>query len=350
MENICVTFCIGFAAALLFFKTKVPGGMLIGAICGTVVLSLTTGMAEMPFAAKFIAQVAAGAFIGCSVSFKNIMSLKKMRAPAAIVILSFLALDLILGVTLYAFTPLDLITALLSAVPGGMSDVPLIAFDMKAEVAEVVVLQFVRLCMGIGFFPAWIAWMYSRKNNADIQCECTLDGTDSSASHDKVTPYSFVTAFFTAMVCGYIGFKLGVPAGALVSSIAGTLVLKMLGIPAMLPRWFKRIAQVLSGTYIGCSIGAEALRNIPLLIIPACIIIAAYMLNAYVIGTILWKKFGIPFKEAMLMMTPAGASDMALISADIGVHSHSLVVVQIFRMLMAASIFPQICYQFVKLF
>ena len=51
-----------------------------------------------------------------------------------------------------------------------------------------------------------------------------------------------------------------------------------------------------------------------------------------------------------LMMTPAGASDMALISADIGVHSPSLVVMQIFRMLMAASIFPQICYQIAKLF
>ena len=50
------------------------------------------------------------------------------------------------------------------------------------------------------------------------------------------------------------------------------------------------------------------------------------------------------------MMTPAGASDMALIAADIGVNSPSLVVMQIFRMLMAASIFPQICYQIAKLF
>ena len=177
MENICVTFCAGFIVALLFFKMKVPGGMLIGAVCGTVALSLTTGMAEMPFTAKFIAQVAAGAFIGCSVSIKDIMALRQMRVPAAIVIFSFLALDLILGFTLYSFTALDLITALLSAVPGGMSDVPLIAVDMKADVAEVVVLQFVRLCMGIGFFPAWIAWMYSRKHKAN-------GAPEESASYD----------------------------------------------------------------------------------------------------------------------------------------------------------------------
>ena len=52
----------------------------------------------------------------------------------------------------------------------------------------------------------------------------------------------------------------------------------------------------------------------------------------------------------MLRRARAGASDRALIAADSGGNSPSLVVMQIFRMLMAASIFPQICYQIAKLF
>lgn len=348
MENVLLTFCVGFAVAFIFFMLKVPGGMLIGAVCGTVALSLTTGMAEMPFTAKFIAQVAAGAFIGCSVSVKDIMALKYISLPAAIVIAGFLALNIFLGFVLYHFTSLDAITALLCAVPGGMSDVPLIAFDMHADVAEVVVLQFVRLCVGIGFFPLWISWL-GRRRGCAAEDRGVASGNGGGRG-DKLTPQAAAAAFGTALVCGYAGLRLHVPAGALLFSIIGTLALKMAGIPAALPRWFKRFAQVLSGTYIGCSIGAEALRNIPLLIVPAIIIVAAYMVNAYIAGHILWKKFHIPFKEAMLMMTPAGASDMALIAADIGVNSPSLVVMQIFRMLMAASIFPQICYQIAKLF
>lgn len=348
VENVFLTFCAGLAVALLFFKMKVPGGMLIGSVCGTVALSLATGRAEMPFAAKFVAQVSAGAFIGCSVSVRDIAALKRMRAPAAVVILSFLALDVILGLALSHFTSLDVITALLSAVPGGMSDVPLIAFDMHADVAEVVVLQFVRLCTGIGFFPAWIAWLYSRKSGGAP--EAAVEAAALPEEKTKASPSSVAAAFFTAAACGFAGLKLHVPAGALVFSIAGTLALKMLGVPAALPKRFKRFAQVLSGAYIGCSIGADALREIPLLAVPAAAVVAAYMLNAYVVGNLLFKKFGIPFKEAMLMVTPAGASDMALISADIGVHSQSLVVMQIFRMLMAASVFPQICYQITKLF
>ena len=45
----------------------------------------------------------------------------------------------------------------------------------------------------------------------------------------------------------------------------------------------------------------------------------------------------------MLMLTPAGASDMALISADIGVSSPRLILVQIYRLIIATAIFPQIC-------
>ena len=43
-------------------------------------------------------------------------------------------------------------------------------------------------------------------------------------------------------------------------------------------------------------------------------------------------------------MSPAGASDMALISADMGVNSTLLIVAQILRLVAAASVFPQIIY------
>ena len=46
--------------------------------------------------------------------------------------------------------------------------------------------------------------------------------------------------------------------------------------------------------------------------------------------------------ETMLAATPAGASDMALISADIGVNSRELVELQVIRLVVVVSLFPQI--------
>ena len=49
-------------------------------------------------------------------SVKDIMALKYISLPAAIVIAGFLALNIVLGFVLYHFTSLDAITALLCSV------------------------------------------------------------------------------------------------------------------------------------------------------------------------------------------------------------------------------------------
>ncbi len=65
--------------------------------------------------------------------------------------------------------------------------------------------------------------------------------------------------------------------------------------------------------------------------------------NAWLFGNWMERRFQVPLREGMLMLTPAGASDMALISADIGVNSPRLILVQIYRLLIATAIFPHLC-------
>ena len=48
MTNILLTLLASLAGGMLFLKLKVPGGVLVGGIIGTTVLSMTTGIAEMP--------------------------------------------------------------------------------------------------------------------------------------------------------------------------------------------------------------------------------------------------------------------------------------------------------------
>ena len=46
----------------------------------------------------------------------------------------------------------------------------------------------------------------------------------------------------------------------------------------------------------------------------------------------------------MLAATPAGASDMALISSDLGVNSKEVIELQIIRMVVVIVVFPQVIY------
>ena len=54
--------------------------------------------------------------------------------------------------------------------------------------------------------------------------------------------------------------------------------------------------------------------------------------------------------EAMLAATPAGASDMALISADLGILNAKLIVLQVLRLITVVLVFPSILSVVVSLF
>lgn len=343
--NIVLTFLAGALVGLLFLKLKIPGGMIVGAIFGTLLLSLTLHCAEMPYPAKFSAQCITGAFIGCTMDREDLDKLKSVWKPALTVVLAFLAVNLILGFGISALGSMDLLTALLSTVAGGMSEVTLAASDMGADTSKVVLLQFVRMCYGVGLFPVWIAWL-DRKNTDLAAISRDEVKKKSQSSSKKVLALTFAVAF----LCGGLGRISGMPSGVLVFAILGTLALNLLVVPVHLPRPIRRLAQLLSGTYIGCSIPYESLYGLHKLLIPALLGFLVFMANAYFTGHFIHRRFSVPIREAMLMATPAGASDMMLISADIGVQSTSLLVVHILRMLTSAALMPQIDYLVASLF
>lgn len=59
-------------------------------------------------------------------------------------------------------------------------------------------------------------------------------------------------------------------------------------------------------------------------------------------GGILQRLFGYGRKESMLMASPAGASDMALVMDDLGVRNVDVVVVQAVRAIVVVAVFPQV--------
>lgn len=335
MTDLILTFAVSLAVGYALMKLKVPGGMMVGAIVGAAALSIAFGRAYMPAEAKLSAQCLAGAFIGCTASRDDVRGMPKLIRPALVLLTAVLILNLILGVLIYLCSPMDLLTSLMCAVPGGMSDTPIIAADLGADAAKVALLQFVRMAAGVGLFPSFILAL--TKNE-------TVSAPASPAARTKSAHkgYAFPLTVLTAFVLGILGKLSGIPAGALVASMLGVMALKLIFDAAYLPLWAKRAAQVLSGAYIGCGITRADLAELRYLLVPAVIILVGYFANSLITGAILSHRFGFSRRTAMLTATPAGASDMALISADLGVDSKELVELQIIRMVVVVSVFPQL--------
>jgi len=153
---------------------------------------------------------------------------------------------------------------------------------------------------------------------------------------------NLLLTFLVAGIFGSIGRLSGMPSGVLVFSMLSIIGFKFLTNKAYLPRWVRRLAQVLSGTYIGSGMVYNDVLEIKFLLGPAIVLILGYAVTCLVVGTFMHKRFNMPIKDAMLACTPAGAADMALISADIGVESADVIVIQVIRLVVVLSLFPQI--------
>ncbi len=153
---------------------------------------------------------------------------------------------------------------------------------------------------------------------------------------------SFLCTSGVSVIGGLVGYWVDIPAGVLVFSLVATVVFKMMIGPTVMPMLFRRGAQALSGSFIGCSIGLADVLVLWQLIIPAMVLLLGFLINCFITGNLLHKWFGTDLREAFLTATPAGALDMALISADLGVKSADIVVMQIFRIIASVVVFPQI--------
>jgi membrane AbrB-like protein len=310
--------------------------MLIGSMLGTAVLGIGFDHAYMHPAAQLAAQVTAGAFIACGVSREDLRQMKKLAKPALILTGGYLIFNFIAGYILYFCSNVDWLTSMFCAVPGGMADSPIIAIDMGAKGSTVTILHFSRLVFCLSLFPGMIA---------KLTPEMPADAPQSAATKKAAQNKSYTNLMLTMLVAtvfGVLGRKLGVPAGGLSFSLIAVIIFKLLCDRAYLPKEIRIMAQLLAGTYIGSSMNYNDVVGIKDLIVPVIILAALYTVACIVIGKALTKFCGIHPRIAFLTTTPAGANDMALISADLGVHSADLVVLQLVRMLVAIIVNPQV--------
>ncbi len=229
-------------------------------------------------------------------------------------------------------TKLDLATVLLSIVPGGMSTIPLIAEDFGANASYVALMQFVRMISTISLYPIIIDRFTKNEVSEDsIAVEKKLE--------DNVTTKNIIS-LLVAFVGGGIGFYLGIPAGVMIFSMifvgATQISTGKMGINPKV----KKVAQLLSGTYIGSMFNSSDLTVLTQLIVPIILLLLGYLVSTCVIAFLYRKFLKMTLRQSLLSAMPAGASDIALISNELGVYESKVVVIQVLRLVIVIMIYP----------
>ncbi|MCI8552140.1 MAG: AbrB family transcriptional regulator [Lawsonibacter sp.] len=337
-----LTLAAALGMGVLVFKLNVPGGMLVGAILGAAALNIATGQAYIFPQARVLAQALTGAYIGCMMTREDVRHLPRLIQPYFFVLVSLLVLNLAMAAVFYRATDLDLLTCLFCAAPGGMSDTPLIAMDMGADGSVVAVMQFVRMIFGMGCLPTVILLSDRLLEPEAAKALESRIQQQNKRVQAKPTFLGFLPTMCLAMAAAGLGKLSGVPAGALSAALIVTVALKLSGRCPGMPIWLRQVAQVVSGCCIGSGITRDQIFAMRQLALPAVALCLGYIACCVGVGLVLSRLFHIPPREAMLTLSPAGATEMALIAADLGVESTNLVVLQICRLVGVMLIFPQI--------
>ena len=343
--RLLATLAVGIACGLLFKKLKVPAGYMVGAFVGVAVLACTTSVAWVPAHTRTAVQIVAGAFVGCSMERDDLRRLRRIGGPVAVMLLSCLLLMLAAGACIYILSPLDLVTALMCAVPGGVNDIPIVAADMGADAPSVAVLQLVRQILGIAVLPAAIAafdrFQTARGSSGERPDVAGRNPGGRKKSGQK-SPASTVVVLAVCAAAGVLGRMTGVPGMTFAFAIVAALVMKLVFDFAYIPKWVKKCCQLVSGCYLGTLLTLDGLASMGGLVVPILIVALFYTANCFVTGGIERRLFGYSRREGMLIASPAGASDMALIMDDMGLKNADVVVMQVVRAVVVMTVFPQI--------
>lgn len=159
-KDLCFTLCIGFVAGLLGYYTKIPAGAMSFSMLVVAIYNIKTERAYMPLSLRKVIQSVGGALIGSRVSMADVLALPTMLPPILLVVVAFSVMNLIIGFLLYRYTRFSISTALLSAAPGGMSDIAIMAEDLGANGIEVAMMQFIRASSIIVVYPLLISLFF----------------------------------------------------------------------------------------------------------------------------------------------------------------------------------------------
>lgn len=299
------TAAIAFASGWLFYQAGMFLPWLLGPMFALLLLNQFTDMRlQWPKILRTAGLVLLGVQIGSSFT-RNTIGLMWLDLPyMAFMTLAIVGLSLGLGLLFRRMADESLATSLLGSMPGGLSQMVVIAEEVEsANVTVVTMMQTVRIFMVISIVPFLAVFLAGREPG-------------------ELVPESFAFSwplFITAIGAGLLVYwtmkKVRFPAAevlapiftmALVQSLAGQHIVE-------LPYWLVALAQV----FIGANLGLQMeqirekmnLRMGMAIIVNNVLLIGFSVLIAYLLAA--WLPEYI-FLDFFLSAAPGGMAEMAI--------------------------------------
>ncbi len=308
-----ILLAVGSAGALLGQALDLPAGVILGALLSSGIYRLAGGDAG-PWRGRYgqTGRLLLATVIGAAFGPDVIAPLKAALLPMMLVTAVIIGAGLVLGWALARFTQLDITTALISTVPGGLPAMLAMAEERKADTTIAAAIHFSRLTTILLVVPALVPLLTSTNASA-------------TATVATVPPAEPLGLWRTGVVlalgalAGLLALRVGVPTGDMIGPILIIGGANLLGAglgPLVLG--LRQAAMLLIGTAVGTQMSRQSLQRLREVALPAMVVILVLIAVGLLLGQGLALVAPLDLTTALLSSVPGGASTMPAIAHDLG--------------------------------
>ncbi|OCT13480.1 AbrB family transcriptional regulator [Paenibacillus pectinilyticus] len=315
----------------VFKLLHIPIPWLLGPMIAVLIGSnVTKERYVWPTSIRNIGLIIVGYTIGLSMTGK---ALHEMGVQLPYMLLMTLLLMLLCALLAYIVSKVSGInykTALLGSIPGGLTQMVILAEETEGiNLTIVTVTQVIRLMMIVISVPLLV---FSPLLGNHKAVDSTIQPiVTASASWGQLMPNIFVFAA-VCIVCALVGNKIKFPTAYLLGPAFGTAIVQVLGLhgPA-LPSSLINVAQIMIGINVGLMLKPSQLTNKLQTISLAIGSSLLLLIGAYGLSMIFIKLQSVSKSTALLSLAPGGMDQMGIIAHEINANLSIVAGYQLFR-------------------
>lgn len=342
MNQMLKALCLSVTVGALFALVNVPLPWTLGPITAISLYSLKTGeRMYWPITVRNTALIVLGYAMGRPFTVET--GYKILEHLPLMLIATFITVfvGILVGYITHRKTGISLETCLLGCVPGGLSQMVVLAEEMEnTDQTAVTIMQTIRM-LSVVFSVPFLTMHVLHDGNP-----LAAAASYHMASSNEILIYSCV-----AITGAFLARFLRLPTAFLLGPIlfTGGFILAT-GIPApIVPSYMISIAQICVGTYIGSSINLAKIKRYHGLMPCLFVGVAGVLLVSLLTGYMVVKLTSVSFVTAFLSTAPGGLAEMGITALIVGADISTMTAYQLVRLLFIMLLFPLIVKLIIKL-
>ncbi|QHW34064.1 AbrB family transcriptional regulator [Paenibacillus rhizovicinus] len=330
---VALTIVLSVVGGLLFKLIQIPIPWLLGPMIAMLIgNNVVADRFVWPPQLRNAALIIVGYTIGLSLTAAALKEMAHELPYMLLMAVLLLAYCVGIAYVVSRFSGMGFRTALLGSIPGGLTQVIILAEETEGiNITAVTFTQVTRLMMIVICVPLIVfSPILGQVKDASASAAAAVSAV--APSWGGLFPNILVFAV-VSVVCAIIGNRIKLPTAYLLGPAIGTAIVQLCGLhgPA-LPGALTQMAQLMIGTYVGLMLRPRQLpnmvRNFTLAIVSGLLLIAGALGMAVLLSVLQ------PMSEAtgLLSLAPGGMDQMGIIAHEIHADLPIVAGYQLFRM------------------